>query len=195
MLLSRLARRARAVPCRRLSAPPPLPPNKPLTRTAKVEAAGSELRQADPIGNLLFGGKHLSIPFLLAALAGMVYLNSGREERLAAEARVERAAQDERRAAIHEAREAREARARARRTPRDRVTPNARTLSPRRRRAARRPRTRRRGSRASGSSSRTGASSGPTSAAAVAARASAWRGSSTRFPNSKRRSRARGASF
>ena len=102
MLLSRLARRARAVPCRRLSAPPPLPPNKPLTRTAKVEAAGSELRQADPIGNLLFGGKHLSIPFLLAALAGMVYLNSGREERLAAEARVERAAQDERRAAIHE---------------------------------------------------------------------------------------------
>ena len=108
MLLSRLARRARAVPCRRLSAPPPLPPNKPLTRTAKVEAAGSELRQADPIGNLLFGGKHLSIPFLLAALAGMVYLNSGREERLAAEARVERAAQDERRAAIHEAREARD---------------------------------------------------------------------------------------
>ena len=75
---------------RALSAtPPPLPPIKPLTRAVRVDNARAELRRADPIGNAIFGGAHASVPFLLAALAGMAYLNSSREAREAEENRVD----------------------------------------------------------------------------------------------------------
>ena len=160
-MLSRLASPPRG-PCRRLSALLPLPPNKPLTRTAKAEAAGSSCARPTRSGTC---SSAASTWFpRAAALAGMVYPNSA--ARSASRRRARERAAGRRRAAIHEARGAE---ARAARAPRDCVTPNARTPLP----DARREAAAEADAAAAAAAARVPARSGPTSAAAAAARASA----------------------